>query len=540
MFFNICLLPLPNSPYTTMANAADLPGASSSQKMSSKHLRQKAEEFLASKKHANNLVDIIAQWDESASSCLLTIETIFVAVLRRGDMYLERTITLTISEPSPEARYINWLRNCYEEIWDKILLSIEKCRPAIQLQALTTSIKLMAEEGKNPLEPIDNLGYYSPLHRLKPILMSLLSPEKDNASLISRFQEIIEYPDALYYTWKCLPSLTPKRQPPEIYIKNLLELIHKLPLPKETEEYKMSENKNLLFGPQQDSKNFVWDQAGARRALNKVWVCVMLWELTPQLHRQLLVVLLERVMTHLEKPVLLTDFLMDSLDTDGPIGLLALQGVFLLVTKHNLEYPNIFTKLYSMFEPEIFHTKYKARLFYLSDLFLSSTHLPEALVAAFAKRLARLTLVAPPEDILIILLLVGNLLLRHPGLKRLIDHLQDGEVSTEESNGAGDPFLMEERDPLLSNALLSSLWEIKALQWHIVPNIASAARFIREPLPSVEYDMASALERTGGHLFDCELKNKVKNIMLAFERPNSMALPKGEKLLQYWQLTTMH
>lgn len=107
--------------------------------------------------------------------------------------------------------------------------------------------------------------------------------------------------------------------------------------------------------------------------MNKVWACVMHWELTPQLHKQLLIVLLERVISHLEKPVLMTDFLMDSLDADGPIGLLALQGVFILVTKHNLEYPNIFTKLYSMFEPEIFHTKYKARLFYLSDLFLSST-----------------------------------------------------------------------------------------------------------------------------------------------------------------------
>ena len=127
--------------------------------------------------------------------------------------------------------------------------------------------------------------------------------------------------------------------------------------------------KNLLF----TGSVFTWDYSNARRALNKVWACVMHWELTPPLHKQLLIVLLERVMSHLEKPVLLTDFLMDSLDADGPIGLLALQGVFILVTKHNLEYPNIFTKLYSMFEPEIFHTKYKARLFYLSDLFLSST-----------------------------------------------------------------------------------------------------------------------------------------------------------------------
>lgn len=163
--------------------------------------------------------------------------------------------------------------------------------------------------------------------------------------------------------------------------------------------------------------------------------------------------------------------------------------------------------------------------------------MPEALVAAFVKRFARLTLVAPPEDILIILLFIGNLLLRHPGLKRLIDHPQGGPVS-KENLGASDPFLMEERDPLLSNALLSSLWEIKALQWHILPSVATAARFIQEPLPSVEYDMASALHRTGGHIFDRELKSKVKDIMLTFERPTSMALPRGERLLQYWQLTS--
>ncbi|KYN05000.1 PREDICTED: nucleolar complex protein 4 homolog B [Cyphomyrmex costatus] len=521
-----------------MTDASSLPGASTgqTQRAMSRMLRLRAQEFLTSRKHANNLLEIISHWDEATSSCLLTIETIFVEVLKRGDMYMEHTIALTVSEPSPESRYITWLRNCYEEVWKKILASMEKSRLVIQLQALTTAMKLMAEEGKALMEPRDNPGYHFPLHRLKPILMTLLSPEKDNINLISRFQEVTGCSDVLYYTWRCLPSLTPKRQPKEVYIKNLLELIDKMPLPKEEEVSKMSEHKELLCGPQQDA-TFTWDQFNVKRALNKVWACIMHWELTPQLHKQLLIVLLERVMPHLEKPILLTDFLMDSLDAEGPIGVLALQGVFILVTKHNLEYPNIFTKLYSMFEPEIFHTKYKARLFYLSDLFLSSTHLPEALVAAFAKRLARLTLVAPPEDILIILLFVGNLLLRHPGLKRLIDHPQGDEAPSNTSTGAGDPFLMEERDPLLSNALLSSLWEIRALQWHILPSIATAARFIREPLPSVEYDMASALERTGRHLFESELKNKVKEIMLTFERPNSMALPKGEKLLQYWQLT---
>lgn len=102
------------------------------------------------------------------------------------------------------------------------------------------------------------------------------------------------------------------------------------------------------------------------------------------------------------------------------MSLLALQGVFTLIQKHNITYPNVYEKLYSMFEPEIFHTKYKARLFYLADIFLSSTHLPENLVAAFMKRLARLSLIAPPQDTVIMLQFIGNLLLRHLGLKRLI------------------------------------------------------------------------------------------------------------------------
>lgn len=137
------------------------------------------------------------------------------------------------ADPSPEVRYINWLRNCYEEIWEKILLSLEESRPAVQQQSLTTCLKLMAEEGKAPTEPVVDQKYYFPMHRLKPVLMKLLSANRDNTALINRFQEIAAYGDALYYAWKCLPSLTPKTQPTECYIKNLMELIYVLPLPKD-------------------------------------------------------------------------------------------------------------------------------------------------------------------------------------------------------------------------------------------------------------------------------------------------------------------
>lgn len=171
----------------------------------------------------------------------------------------------------------------------------------------------------------------------------------------------------------------------------------------------------------------------------------------------------------------------------GPISLLALQGVFILIQHHNLTYPKLYEKLYSMFEPEIFHTKFKARLFFLADIFLSSSHLPENLVAAFAKRLSRLALMAPPQDITTIIYFIGNLILRHPGLKRLICHPAGGEIPR-------DPYLMDERDPVQSNALESSLWEIATLQEHVVPSIAQAARIIFNPLPKVEWNLGNFLE----------------------------------------------
>lgn len=167
--------------------------------------------------------------------------------------------------------------------------------------------------------------------------------------------------------------------------------------------------------------------------------------------------------------------------------MLALQGVFILIQHHNLTYPKLYEKLYSMFEPEIFHTKFKARLFYLADIFLSSSHLPENLVAAFVKRLARLSLVAPPQDITTIIYFIGNLILRHPGLKRLICHPIGGEIPR-------DPFVMDERDPVQSNALESSLWEIASLQQHVMPSIAQAAKVIFNPLPKVEWNLGSFLE----------------------------------------------
>ena len=58
--------------------------------------------------------------------------------------------------------------------------------------------------------------------------------------------------------------------------------------------------------------------------------------------------------------------------------------------------------------------------FYKLGAFPPSSHLPVYLVAAFAKRLARLALTAPPESLLMVLPFIYNLIRRHPSCRVLI------------------------------------------------------------------------------------------------------------------------
>lgn len=95
---------------------------------------------------------------------------------------------------------------------------------------------------------------------------------------------------------------------------------------------------------------------------------------------------------------------------------------------------------------------------------------------------------------------------------------------------------MEERDPLRSYAMSSSLWELETLQHHVLPNVANAAKFINSPLPKVEWDLGKILDSTGDDIFDREVKKFSKLIVLQFEKPNGASIGKGERVMHYWNL----
>ena len=52
---------------------------------------------------------------------------------------------------------------------------------------------------------------------------------------------------------------------------------------------------------------------------------------------------------------------------------LALAGLFELMMKHNLDYPNFFPKLYALFDRNLMHVRYRARFFRLGGWWSSSS-----------------------------------------------------------------------------------------------------------------------------------------------------------------------
>lgn len=101
----------------------------------SKVLRQKAQEFLTSRKHCDNLVDIIKHFNTGAdlTSCMLSLELIFTNLLENGEMVID-IVPLKPVERTPETQYREWLRNAYEECFNRVLKCCENACGKVQAQ----------------------------------------------------------------------------------------------------------------------------------------------------------------------------------------------------------------------------------------------------------------------------------------------------------------------------------------------------------------------------------------------------------------------
>ncbi|ESK84113.1 ribosome biogenesis protein noc4 [Moniliophthora roreri MCA 2997] len=207
------------------------------------------------------------------------------------------------------------------------------------------------------------------------------------------------------------------------------------------------------------------------------------------------------VLPHLTRPVLVMDWIGACVDYGGAVGLLALNALYALMKEYNLDYPSFYTRLYAFLDRDVLHLKHRARFFRMTELFLSSTHLPATLLASFVKRLARLSLTAPPAAIVMVLPFTYNILKRHPALMPMIH--RDGDISS-------DPFNASEINPLLTDAISSSLWEIQTHRSHYHSAVSTLAKIFSEAFTKPKYSMEDFLDHTYVTLFDAEANRKIK------------------------------
>lgn len=117
---------------------------------------------------------------------------------------------------------------------------------------------------------------------------------------------------------------------------------------------------------------------------------------------------------------------------------------------------------------------------------------------------------------------------------------------------------MQEANLSACNAIESSLWEIRTLQSHALPEIAYSAKFIDRELPKTEWDISQYLEMTMEdvkqpflyilvsypkcHYFtkllekELKRKNSEEDVPLNFEKPAKFACIRHDKFVNYFEI----
>jgi len=271
-----------------------------------------------------------------------------------------------------------------------------------------------------------------------------------------------------------------------------------------------------------------------QKLFQKIWLSFLSLKLPGDIYQSILENLHESVMPSITNPSLLLDFLTESYNMGGETSILALQGLFILMTTHHLDYPDFFPKLYTLFDIDVCYSKYRHDFFNLSYRFLCSPMIPQYMVNAFIKKMARLCLLTSPDVSTILLPLIYNIMVNHPTSQILIhrDPTKDNILLLDEVIKS-DEFNFETKDISEANALKSSLWEFNVLNNHYISKISSLINMFKHHMKT-ELDLSQFLDKTIEGVFEDEIKRKAKlGTPLEYNEPKTLINPSEYPL---WQL----
>lgn len=284
---------------------------------------------------------------------------------------------------------------------------------------------------------------------------------------------------------------------------------------------------------QENNVSGKWSSRKLRqKAMSDAWIEFLKLNIPFDCYRSLLTKLHDTIIPALIKPILLSDFLTHALNRGGMDGMLALNGIFILVTQHGLEYPKFYERLYGLLNEDVFISKHRVRFFKLADIFLASPMVPAYTAAAFAKKFARLGIRGSPATAIIAIAFIHNIIRRHPSCVQILHRPQKPHAPSEGGVWEGvDAYDEHEPNPADSKALESSLWELSVFRNHADPAVVQYCsvldKDITNKIKHSEIDITEVLTLSYASLFDREIKKRLKSVPTSIYSGTREGIPKS-------------
>jgi U3 small nucleolar RNA-associated protein 19 len=511
------------------SDGSQAPGASNDSDAQAKILVLETE-ILESKRRYNNITTLLHiarrqnTGEDEALLASVALCRVFIRLLAAGSLLRKN------NSSEKDIILVHWLRDRLAEYNDVLLSFLDTNDHA--LTALTLSMRLLKAHGQYPYREGEEHSF--PKVVLRDIVAALCRPGADQVRREFVENYVDEYDDIRLYTFKAIQDKLVKQgtqssSSPESGHDGSFEAVFELLSSIEGVPQSREELADFYIDPPKRQKGHeLFSVSKHKKAAQDAWLALMGQEMNRGQRKRLLDIMSGVIAPWFTKPELLMDFLTDCYNSGGSMSLLALSGVFYLIQERNLDYPAFYTKLYSLLDPDILHSKHRSRFFRLLDIFLASSHLPAAIVASFIKRLARLSLNAPPSAIVTIVPWMYNLFKKHPTTTFMMHRVPRTEGDTENSaaEGMDDPFDPDTQDPLETHAIDSCIWEVVQLQTHYHPNVATIAKIVSEQFTKQFYNMEDFLDHSYASLLEAEMGKSIrKPPIVEFLIPKRMFLP---------------
>ncbi|OLL23452.1 hypothetical protein NEOLI_001960 [Neolecta irregularis DAH-3] len=465
-------------------------------------IKELEKQIITSPTNYNQIVDLLEMCIEDHP------ETIHfgISALSRVFCHLWKDGRMDGDKDNEDNLIAHWLKEKYIQLVKFLYEMFAHPEPALQVTALRLYFKLLKAQISRLENSVDGVLFpnSSFINAVKAILQSKHFSDALSAEFCSKYLNV--HDDIRYFflkdaakTINHLPAADlSKQNTVRDNLLNLLLALNTMP----TEEKELDTFWSSLVESKKSEKHIIQTLSAHKKVFQECWLALLRLPMTNDQYKSLLLIVHRRIAPYMIKPQLLMDFLTESYDAGGVTSLLALNGLFQLMQKYNLDYPNFYVKLYALFDRNLMHVRYRSRFFRLLELFLSSTHLPASIIASFLKRMSQLALAAPPGAIISIIPLTYNLLKKHPSCMSMIHRTNNPQCT--------DLFDCSENDPAKTGALDSSLWEMASLQNHFNPNVATLAKILSEQFTKPSYNMEDFLDHSYSTMFEAEITRKIK------------------------------